>query len=240
MAIFGQIALEEPEPPSRRRAGVDAELEAICLKALAKKPQERFPSMAAFAAALTVYAKSHAAEAAPVAKPVFAGLETASIRLPEQRSRLPLAAGIAAAVLLAVATLLVATVFRPKPAKGNRDVAANKPKAAEPPGAGPDGQRTKRKIRWTINFNTRNGDDYLRQFHACGAILAFKTPEGELKAVKAWLMRPTQLADEDQTKSDRIVWIDDKRESLMQVAPGAEAGVRPGPTHRPVPGRVRE
>jgi serine/threonine-protein kinase len=41
-----------PEPPSRRRAEVPAELDAVVLKALAKAPEERFQSMAEMAAAL--------------------------------------------------------------------------------------------------------------------------------------------------------------------------------------------
>lgn len=41
-----------PEPPSRRRSEVPAELDALVLKALAKAPEERFQSMAEMATAL--------------------------------------------------------------------------------------------------------------------------------------------------------------------------------------------
>jgi predicted Ser/Thr protein kinase len=47
-----RIARQPPEPPSRLRPGIDPGLEAICLKALAKAPAERFASMDELAAAL--------------------------------------------------------------------------------------------------------------------------------------------------------------------------------------------
>jgi hypothetical protein len=50
-----RIAHEPPEPPSRLRPGIDPGLEAICLKALAKAPAERFASMDAMATALQQY-----------------------------------------------------------------------------------------------------------------------------------------------------------------------------------------
>jgi serine/threonine protein kinase len=50
-----RIAHEPPEPPSRHRPGIDPGLEAICLKALAKAPADRFASMDEMAAALQRY-----------------------------------------------------------------------------------------------------------------------------------------------------------------------------------------
>lgn len=41
-----------PTPPSRHRAGLDPGLERLCLKAMAKDPKGRFPSMEAFAESL--------------------------------------------------------------------------------------------------------------------------------------------------------------------------------------------
>jgi serine/threonine protein kinase len=52
VALVAQIPLDEPPPPSKYRAGLDPRLDAICLKALAKKPEDRWPSMTAFADAL--------------------------------------------------------------------------------------------------------------------------------------------------------------------------------------------
>ena len=52
VALASQIVTDSPVPPSRRCPGLDSRLDQICLKALAKRPEERWPSMAAFAAAL--------------------------------------------------------------------------------------------------------------------------------------------------------------------------------------------
>lgn len=50
--VIGQILHVEPEKPSQRRTGIDPRLESICLKAMAKRPEERFASMREFAAAI--------------------------------------------------------------------------------------------------------------------------------------------------------------------------------------------
>jgi hypothetical protein len=86
MAMLSQVLLDEPPPPSSVRAGIDPELEAICLKAMAKKVEDRYESMAEFAAALTDFlrAKPSASEpmAAPAPKPKAASeAETEGIRV---------------------------------------------------------------------------------------------------------------------------------------------------------------
>jgi formylglycine-generating enzyme required for sulfatase activity len=50
--VLGQVIYMPPEPPSKFRPDLDPGLEAVCLKALAKKPEDRFASMTAFAEAL--------------------------------------------------------------------------------------------------------------------------------------------------------------------------------------------
>ena len=65
MALFAQILHATPERPSAVRPGLDADIDALCLRALAKKPAERFASMSAFAAALVRYACPVAAVADP-------------------------------------------------------------------------------------------------------------------------------------------------------------------------------
>jgi len=52
IALATQIVADPPAPPSRHRSGLDPRLDAICLKALAKRPEDRWPTMAAFADAL--------------------------------------------------------------------------------------------------------------------------------------------------------------------------------------------
>jgi serine/threonine protein kinase len=52
-AILGQIMFKEPLPPSAHRVDVSPELEAVCLKAMAKKASDRYESMADLAFALT-------------------------------------------------------------------------------------------------------------------------------------------------------------------------------------------
>src|SRR5262249_27843258 len=51
-SIMAQIATVQPAAPSTVRAGVDRRLEAICLKAMAKKPADRYATMGELAAAL--------------------------------------------------------------------------------------------------------------------------------------------------------------------------------------------
>src|SRR5262249_11022151 len=69
-SVLARVLTEEPEPPSKLRPEVDGALDAICRKALAKRPGARSPSVAAMAAALGQYLKSDRAGTAvePVAK----------------------------------------------------------------------------------------------------------------------------------------------------------------------------
>ncbi len=65
VALWVKIVNEEAPPPRSIRPELDERLEAICLKAMAKDPAERYASMGEFAAALTGWLK-----ASPVLKPV--------------------------------------------------------------------------------------------------------------------------------------------------------------------------
>src|SRR5262249_42200523 len=57
--------MEPPPPPTRWRPDLDPGLEAVCLKALAKAPADRYASMREFAAALQPYVLEKARTAAP-------------------------------------------------------------------------------------------------------------------------------------------------------------------------------
>jgi serine/threonine protein kinase len=58
LAVAGKILTQDPLPMSELRPDLDPRLEAICRKAMAKKIQDRYPSMSALAAALTDYLKA--------------------------------------------------------------------------------------------------------------------------------------------------------------------------------------
>jgi hypothetical protein len=80
-AVLAQILTQEPRPPSALRPDLDPALEAICLKALAKKPTERHPSMGELAAELTAYLSGEVTvsrpakgAAPPTASPAVPGL----------------------------------------------------------------------------------------------------------------------------------------------------------------------
>ncbi len=55
--ILGLVLTQDSPPPSEFRPGLDADIEAICMKAIARKPEDRYPSMEEFAAALNGYLK---------------------------------------------------------------------------------------------------------------------------------------------------------------------------------------
>src|SRR5262249_45597384 len=92
-AVLGQILTQEPPRPRAMRPDLDPELEAVCLKAMAKKVGDRFRSMAEFATALTRFLKKGeggtatrtanlpvarvAVESVPVAQVATAGAGTA-------------------------------------------------------------------------------------------------------------------------------------------------------------------
>lgn len=75
MVVIAQILTTEAAPPSTHRLDLDPRLEAVCLKAMARKIDDRYPSMAALAAALTEFLKATSeravspAPAAPSAEP---------------------------------------------------------------------------------------------------------------------------------------------------------------------------
>ena len=55
MATLNRVVHEEPVPPSKRRAGIDRDLDTICLACLEKDPQDRYLSAGALAEDLELY-----------------------------------------------------------------------------------------------------------------------------------------------------------------------------------------
>ncbi len=92
-AVLALVLTQEPPPPSQLRPGLDPQLEAVCKKAMAKKPEDRYATMAEFAEALAVC------------------LRKRSPAPPKSQRRLPVALlGVAGGALLAVLLLLVVVV----------------------------------------------------------------------------------------------------------------------------------
>src|SRR5262245_28510977 len=131
--------------------------------------------------------------------------------------------------------------------KGLRDALAGKGQGGagsrggkgpgEGPGVGPGtdiggklSQTAKRRLKWTILFNTTSGMDYLRQLNALGATLAVNAPpENEVKVITNLLSRPVKLEKGDIGKlmRDHIYWIDDKHDSVEQLAGALGLGFVP-------------
>jgi hypothetical protein len=92
--------------------------------------------------------------------------------------------------------------------------------------------REKRMLRWTLKFDTRSGEDYVRQLRGLGAILAIPVKEvkgqpPEYKIVRDLWKRPAQLLDEDISKIKRIYWVDDNPRSVMEVMNVLQVRLRP-------------
>jgi serine/threonine-protein kinase len=58
LEVLAKAQFAEPRPPSEIRAGLDPQLDAICLGAMAKTPGDRFASAREFAVALTGYLRA--------------------------------------------------------------------------------------------------------------------------------------------------------------------------------------
>lgn len=75
-AVIGQIVSKEPRRPSELRGNVDPRLEAICLRMISKRIEDRFASMEAVAKALSDYLDGRPTPALPL--PVSAPERTAA------------------------------------------------------------------------------------------------------------------------------------------------------------------
>lgn len=109
--ILAQIIVQEPPPPTKHRANLDSRLCAICMKAMAKKVEDRYPSMEAFAQALQGWLGSSIPEADARGSTTLVQAAAPATRppspRPQSRSWVPLALGM----LLIGAVLMAATLF---------------------------------------------------------------------------------------------------------------------------------
>jgi predicted Zn finger-like uncharacterized protein len=69
LALLWAKTNTDPTPPSRHRPGLDPQLEAICLKALARRIEDRYRSAEEFAMALECWVGAQARRVAPEAPP---------------------------------------------------------------------------------------------------------------------------------------------------------------------------
>jgi hypothetical protein len=91
-------------------------------------------------------------------------------------------------------------------------------------------KREKRMLRWRIIFNTRTGEEYMRQLRGLEAILAIPVKEGqppEYKIVRDLTKRPAQLLDEDLSQIKRIYWIGDDPRNVQEVMNVLQLRLRP-------------
>jgi serine/threonine protein kinase len=79
-------------------------------------------------------------------------------------------------------------------------------------------KRAKRPLRWTLIFNTRDGEDYKKQLQAFGAILAVPDPRNPTKYLVIRDLDWPEPKAEDLTRIERIWWIDDKPQSVQSLA----------------------
>jgi predicted Ser/Thr protein kinase len=143
-AIMHKVLNTEPPPPSELAVTSPAPLDPVVKRAMAKRPDDRFPSASAFAEALQ--AALAEAPAKPAAAPVDAestllarpGATSAAATPPRAaptRSRLPLLVGVAVAAVVIVAGgafLLLRSPSAPPPAPAPQKVAEAAPAPAPP------------------------------------------------------------------------------------------------------------
>jgi serine/threonine protein kinase len=80
-AVYGQILHATPAPPSALQAGLDGHLDALCLKAMAKRSQDRFATAQEFAAVLERYARQPVAPSGQPRSPLTVANDAVPQRL---------------------------------------------------------------------------------------------------------------------------------------------------------------
>lgn len=114
-ALLVQVVTQEPEPPSKHRPDLEPALETICLKAMAKKIQDRYASMADLATALSEYLKSGSQAGAA------ASVSTVDEQ-PRQAPTTHAPSGQLFAEMVAAYSIRPATIGQPKKTSPNRRV----------------------------------------------------------------------------------------------------------------------
>ncbi|MCV7254978.1 Stk1 family PASTA domain-containing Ser/Thr kinase [Mycobacterium hackensackense] len=118
LAVAYQHVRERPIPPSQRHPGISAEIDAVVLKALAKKPENRYQSAAAFHADLMRVSRGNAPEAPATLpaddtdrSPVDIDPQPHTLQMPVQERRSGSRRWLIAGAVAAVTLLVIAGVF---------------------------------------------------------------------------------------------------------------------------------
>ena len=180
LQLLSRVLSEDPEPPSRRAPGVPRRLEAVCLRALARAPEDRYADMASFAAALEGW------ESAPV--------------IGSQGWRLALTGALLAGALLAGAFALRPTAssaaLSPTPSPSAEATQAKAPLRPPPAGvsANPWAARYQRGQTKVRRLNTDPLDEGARAQRVAAALLAERYASGGLSP-RATVEQATPLAE---------------------------------------------
>jgi hypothetical protein len=83
--------------------------------------------------------------------------------------------------------------------------------------------------RWVLVFDTYSGDDYARQLHALGAILAIPRENKQYAIIGDLSKRPAVAELGDITAIQRIWWEDNKHESIGPLC--SALGIKPIPAY---------
>jgi len=121
-AVFDLIQRQEPTPPSRRRRGLDRDLQTICLKCLEKDPNRRYASAAELADDLGRWLGG---------EPIFARKARWHERLVKWGRRRPLVAALSASIVSLLALGVSAITWQWREAESNRQQAEANHRQAE-------------------------------------------------------------------------------------------------------------
>jgi len=78
--------------------------------------------------------------------------------------------------------------------------------------------RAKRNLRWTLQFSSLDGRDYLRQLHLLGADLVAEAADGALVMYRKLDQRPVPAEPLDARIRDRLRWMDSRPGAVGELA----------------------